>query len=152
MIQGNKTSYIDRAAKNICFYNILGELIDKIEMVPHLDKVHFRPRPLDILTANQIKQLKKDYKKKYGPMIDKEQAEEKKVQNDKIKDKRKKIRDDFLDNFFVPLRKEFEENIDKYKSLFPIKETDMAEKPETIVNIYHFMDEVSSRKLDIHQV
>lgn len=84
-------------------------------------------------------------------MIDKEQAEEKKVQNDKIKDKRKKIRDDFLDNFFVPLRREYEENIDQYKALFPIKESDMAEKPETVINIYQYMDEVSSRKLDIHQ-
>lgn len=55
MIQGNKTSYIDRSAKNICFYNILGELIDKIENVPQLDKVMFRPRAQDILSANQIK-------------------------------------------------------------------------------------------------
>ena len=72
MIQGHKSSNIDRTAKNICFYNILGELIDKIENVPHLEKVLFRPRANDILNANQVKQLKKDYKKKFGGMIDKE--------------------------------------------------------------------------------
>lgn len=72
------------------------------------------------------------------------------MQEDIVKDKRKKIRDDFLDNFFIPLRREFEENLDQYKTLFPIKEGDMAEKTETQQNIYQYLEEVSSRKLDIH--
>ena len=104
-------------------------MIDKIENMPMLDQVHIRPRALDILNANQTKQLKKDHKKKYGPMIDKERAQEKKVQDDIIKDKKKKIRDDFLENFFIPLRREYESDINQYKQLFPIKESDMAEKP-----------------------
>lgn len=51
------------------------------------------------------------------------------MQDDIIKDKKKKIRDDFLENFFIPLRREYESNINQYKQLFPIKESDMAEKP-----------------------
>ena len=41
-------------------------------------------------------------------MIDAERVQEKKVQDDIIKEQKKKIRDDFLDNFFVPLRREYE--------------------------------------------
>jgi len=63
-------------------------------------------------------------------MIDKERAQEKKVQDDIIKDKKKKIRDDFLENFFIPLRREFESQAKEYQALFPIKESDMAEKQE----------------------
>ena len=85
-------------------------------------------------------------------MIDKERAQEKKVQDDIVKDKKKKIRDDFLDNFFIPLRREYESNVNKYKDLFPIKESDIAEKPADLVNIYQYVEEVSSRKLDIHGV
>lgn len=69
-------------------------------------------------------------------MIDKERAQEKKVQDDIIKDKKKKIRDDFLDNFFIPLRREYESQINEYKALFPIKESDFESKPEEITNIY----------------
>lgn len=85
-------------------------------------------------------------------MIDKERAQEKKVQDDIVKDKKKKIRDDFLDNFFIPLRREYESNINQYKDLFPIKESDLAEKPEDQLNIYQYVEEVSNRKLDIHGV
>jgi hypothetical protein len=127
MIHSRKATPFDRTAKYIQFYNIHGELIDKIENVPQLDQVQFRTRASDILSANKIKSLKNDYKKKYGPIVDKEHAEEKKAQNDIIKDKRKKIRDNFLDNFFLPLRKEYEDNMDKYKALFPLKDSDMAD-------------------------
>lgn len=151
MIQGIRLQGFDKSAKSVNFYNIHGELVDKIENVPQLDKVLFRPRTEDILNANQVKQLKKDYKKKYGPMVDKEQAQEKKAQNDIIKDKRKKIRDDFLENFFIPLRKEYEEDIDEYKALWPLKESDFAEKKEETFNIFQYMEEISNRKLDIHQ-
>jgi len=37
------------------FYNILGELLDRIENLPQLDQVQYRPRALDILSANQTK-------------------------------------------------------------------------------------------------
>jgi len=97
------------------FYNMLGECIEKLEDVPALDMVHFRPRANNFLKPDALKKLKKDYKKKYGELFKDEETTEKKEQNDIIKDKRKKIRDDFLNNFFIPLRREFEEDIEKYK-------------------------------------
>lgn len=55
MIQGRKATNFDKSSKSVHFYNILGELLDRIENMPQLDQVHFRPRALDILNANQTK-------------------------------------------------------------------------------------------------
>lgn len=67
----------------------------------------------------------------------------KKEQNDIIKDKRKQIRDDFLNNFYLPLREEYDDNIDKYKALFPIKEKDMAEEPITYKSVFLYGEVIS---------
>lgn len=123
-------------------------MIEQVEDVSLLDMVHFRPRPTDILKPDSIKKLKKDYKKKYGELFKEEEASEKKQQNDIIKEKRKKIRDDFLNNFFIPLRRDYEENIEKYKALFPIKESDMAKENVDIKNIYQYGETIGSRKLE----
>lgn len=64
-------------------------------------------------------------------MFKQEENDEKKRQADQIKDKRKIIRDDFLNNFFIPLRMEYESDIGKYQALFPIKEKDMSEEQVT---------------------
>jgi len=130
------------------FYNMLGELIEKMEDVPALELVHFRPRATNFLKADSLKKLKKDYKKKYGELFKEEETNEKKQQNDVIKDKRKKIRDDFLNNFFIPLRREFEEDIEKYKSLFPIKDSDMNTEEVAVSNIYQFNEVITTRKLE----
>jgi hypothetical protein len=55
-----------------------------------LDQVHFRPRPKDILKADKIKALKKNgaYKKIYEQMYKDEEAQEKKTQNDIVKDQK----------------------------------------------------------------
>lgn len=87
-----------------------------------LDQVHFRPRPNDTLNANQQKKLKKDYKKKYEKMFKEQENTEKKEQGDIVKDQRKKVRDNFLNDFFIPLRQNYERDIEKFKKLFPIKE------------------------------
>ncbi len=83
-----------------------------------------------------MKWLKKEYKKKYEKLFKEEEAQEKKVQNAFVKEKKKVIRDDFLNNFFIPLRQEYEKNIKEYQALFPIKESDMSDKEATYYNIY----------------
>ena len=56
------------------------------------------------MRPNKLKDLKKDYKKKYENLFKSEEAAEKKQQSDIVKDQRKAIRDDFLNNFFIPMR------------------------------------------------
>jgi len=126
VMQGRKTISLDKTPKQIKFYNMFGELLEVYADVIGLDHVHFRPRPEDILSADQIKKLKKDYKKKYEQIFKDEENDEKKTQQDFVKLQRKQIRDDFLNNFFIPVRQEYEKNINKYKAIFPIKESDMA--------------------------
>ena len=51
------------------------------------------------------------------------------MQTDIQKEKKRIVREEFLNKFFLPLRRQYEENIGKYKAIFPIKETDIAETP-----------------------
>jgi hypothetical protein len=92
--------------------------------------------------------LRKDFKKKYEKLFKEEEASEKKVQADIVKDQRKTIREDFLNNFFIPLRLKYEADIKKYKALFPIKESDISEQPAEYTNIYAFKETISQRKIE----
>lgn len=74
--------------------------------------------------------------------------QEKKVRNEALKEKRKRIRDDFLNNFFVPLRQQYEKDIKKYQDLFPIKEADMSDQAVITHDIYQHGDVVAQRTLD----
>lgn len=76
-----------------------------------------------------------------------EEKNEKKIVTNVVKESKKKVRDEFLSKFFIPLRKEFEETIDKYEELWPIKEKDMADQPVDIEIIYAFDNVVSERKV-----
>ena len=65
-----------------------------------------------------------------------------------VKDQRKEVREDFLNNFFIPAREAYEKNINKYIALFPIKEADLEPKPAKYNNIFAFKETISSRKID----
>ena len=54
-------------------------------------------------------------------------ALDKKQLNNVKQESKKKIREEFLNTFFLPLRKEFENQKDKYEALWPIKPSQMAE-------------------------
>lgn len=128
-MHGRRATNFDKNPKTIRFFNMFGELVEMMEDVKDLSQVQFRPRPTDILKPDKIKQLKKDYKKKYEKTFKEEESAEKKVQSDIVREKRRIIREDFLNNFFIPLRQNYEKKMDKFKQLFPIKASDLSEKP-----------------------
>jgi len=148
VVYGRKTSVLDKGPKSIRFYNMFGELLNYHVNLTALDGCFFRPRPKDTLKHQQLKKLKKDYKKKYEKMFKDEEQHEKKLQSDIVKDKKKKIRDDFLNNFFIPLRQDFEKDVKKFQALFPIKEDDMSKDELKYTNIYQFGETISQRKLE----
>lgn len=78
-----------------------------------------------------------------------EEATVKKERNDLERDKRKEVRDDFLNNFFIPMRRKYEENMDKYQAIFPLKDKDMAEEEVEYHSIYAHGEVMSTRKLDV---
>lgn len=136
VVYGRKTSVLDKTAKSIKFFNMFGELLNFHNNLTALDGCYFRPRPIDSLNTNQLKKLKKEYKKKYEKMFKDEEQQEKKLQNDIVKDKKKKIRDDFLNNFFLPLREQYEKDIKKYQAIFPIKDEDIAKDEHKYSSIF----------------
>ena len=60
-------------------------------------------------------------------MFKEEEKTEKKQMTSVVKESKKKVRDEFLSTFFLPLRREFEAQRDKYEALWPIKPKDMAD-------------------------
>lgn len=149
VIFGRKNSPLDKGHKSIKFYNMFGELLQIFTDLAQLDKVHFRPRPTDTLKQDQIKKLKKEYKKKYEKLVKDDEAHERKVQGDIVKEKKKQIRDDFLNNFFIPLRQDYEKKIKQYQALFPIKESDFSEKEAEYNNIYAYGETLTQRKIEL---
>jgi hypothetical protein len=62
-------------------------------------------------------------------------------------DKKRKIREEFLEKFFLPARREFESNIAKYEALWPVKAEQMEEEPVDFEIIHTFGIVVSEKKV-----
>lgn len=76
-----------------------------------------------------------------------EEKKVKKAETSEVQASKKMIRDEFLNTFFMPLRKEFEDNIPKYEELWPIKEKDMLTEPVEIEIIYSYDNILSETKI-----
>jgi hypothetical protein len=148
VLYGKKSSPYDKQTKSIKFYNMFGELLQQFKDIQGLESVQFRPRPTDILKKDALTKLKKNFKTKYEKIFKEEEAQEKKAMADVVKEQRKVIRDDFLNNFFIPLRQQYEAKVDQHMALFPIKDKDMAEEPAAYHNIYAFKEVVSQRRIE----
>ena len=146
VIYGCKTNNYDTKLKNLKFFNMFGDVIDFIDDIKDLTCLSFRPRPYDILKPEKVKQLKKDYKQKYEKVQKEEEVSEKKIQGDIVREKRRVIREDFLNNFFIPLRRAYEEDIPKYEDLHPLKKNDLIEREYH--NIWFFGEVKSTRTLE----
>ena len=83
-------------------------------------------------------------------MFKDEESQQKKERNDLERDKRKEVRDDFLNNFFIPMREKYEADIDKYKAIFPLKEKDLHDEEIEYKSIYTHGETLSTRKLDVN--
>jgi hypothetical protein len=83
---------------------MFGEMLEAFDDFQGLDHFHFRPRAKDMVNTKKLKALKKSYKDKYQQMYKDEESQTKKERNDLERDKRKEVRDDFINNFFLPLR------------------------------------------------
>lgn len=146
-IYGIKRSPLDKQDKSIRFYNILGEPLAVYDKLQNLMQFKWRPRPLNIIGAKDLNKLKGEYKTKYSKLFKDEEKTEKKQMNSVIKESKKKVREEFLNTFFLPLRREFESQKDKYEALWPIKAKDMAEQMVEIEIIYSYETVVSETRI-----
>ena len=139
VVHGKKApGLFDKELRSIRIYSMFGEPLQSLEKIPDMRQFSFRPRPNDILSAKEKKTLKADYRKKYGKMYREEDIKERQVVQKKVRDEKKIIRDEFLFNFFLPLRQKYEQNMDQYEALWPLKEADMAPQDQTVDHVYHY--------------
>ena len=130
----------DKELRSIKYYTMFGEPLTMIEKIPDMRQFEFRPRPQAILDAKAMKALKTDYRKKYGKVYREEELKERSVVQRKVRDEKKLVRDEFLNNFFLPLRRKYEENMEQYEALWPLKDSMMAEQDVIVDHVYHYGD------------
>ena len=130
----------DKEKRNIKIYSMFGEPLQAIEQIPEMNQFSFRPRPDDILGKKEMKDLKTNYRKKYGKIYREEEFKERQVIQAKVRSEKKVVRDEFLENFFLPLRRKYEENIEQYEALFPVKEEHLAAEDQVIDHVYNYGD------------
>jgi hypothetical protein len=58
--------------------------------------------------------LKADYRKNYGKKYKEEERKDTSQQQDEVRERKGTIIDEFLNNFFLPLRKKYEDEIEWY--------------------------------------
>lgn len=137
----------DKELRNIKIYSMFGQPLQSIEKVPNMGQFSFRPRPDDILNNKVIKSLQKDYRKKYGKIYREEEIKERKLVQGKVRDEKKVVRDEFLNNFFLPLRRKYEQNMEQYEALWPLKDSQMAAEEQTVDHVYHYGELQKTEKL-----
>eukprot|EP00347_Sterkiella_histriomuscorum_P005175 403357608 len=147
-IYGIKRSPLDKTEKSVKFYNIFGDLLSQHEGLQNLQQFKWRPRPTGTLKPKEVQKIKSEYKTKYLKKFKEEEKSQKKATTSVEKEQRKQIRDEFLNNFFLPLRKEFEDNISEYEKLWPIKDKDMAATEVELEIIYAYDNVISERKIN----
>lgn len=94
-----------------------------------------------------MKDLKNDYRKKYGKIHREEEHKQRQVIQGKIRDEKKIVRDEFLNNFFIPLRQKYEEKMDQYEALWPLKDEQMAPEHQVIDHVYNYGDLLKTERL-----
>ena len=146
-VWGVKRSPLDKTDKSVRFYSIFGEPLGQFTGIQMLQQFKWRPRPIGLLPKKEVNKLQSEYKTKYQKLFKEEEKVDKKQLNSVKQESKKKIREEFLNTFFLPLRKEFENQKDKYEALWPIKPSQMAEQLVEIEIIYSYENVVSETKI-----
>ena len=100
---------------------------------------------MNILKPREVQKLKLEFKTKYAKTFKEEEKTDKTMTSGMIKSAKKVVRDKFLNEFFIPLRKDFEKDRLKYLELFPIKDIDLV--PVKVEVIYAFENVISEKKV-----
>ena len=108
----------------------------------------YRPRPEGILPKKEYAKLRSDYRSLYGKQYREEEKKDRQSVQEEVAEKKKAIRDEFLNNFYLPLRHKYEADMEKYIKMWPLKDSDMTEQPETITHVYNYGDLLEMKKIE----
>ena len=86
-----------------------------IEKLSELSQFKFRPHPSNILTKKALAALKSEYRKKYGKQFKEEERKDSSKQQDEVRARRIEATNEFLNNFYLPLRQKYEADFEWYK-------------------------------------
>jgi hypothetical protein len=100
------------------------------------------------LSAKEQAKLRTDYRQMYGKQYKEEEKAEKAAVQEEVRLKKKAIRDEFLNSFYLPLRRKYEADLDKYIKLWPLKDSDMTEKEEVVTHVYNYGDLIETKRID----
>jgi len=99
-----KPGPFDREKRSVRIFSILGEQLHSIEKLSELSGFQFRPRPSKILDKKQLTKLEKDYRANYGKQYKTESMKDNGLQQEEVRERKSGIINEFLNNFFMPLR------------------------------------------------
>lgn len=137
-----------KAPTHIKIYSIFGEPLLSIDRLVDFQQFQFRPRPKDILTKKQLKTLKTNARKMYKDKYQEEEAKEREAVEAEVNAKKKAIRDTFLNDFYLPLRRKYEKDIPKYMELWSLKDDALAEEQATITHVYQYGDLLEKKEIE----
>jgi uncharacterized protein YjaZ len=134
--------------RNVRVFTIFGEPLQSITQIPDLQLFAFRPRPQNILSGKDQAKLKTDFRVLYGKQYKEEEKNEKNAVQEEVRLKKKAIRDEFLNNFYLPMRRKYEADMDKYIKLWPVKDSDMTDKEEVVTHVYNYCDLLETKRIE----
>ena len=88
--------------------------------------------------------MRKLYKDKYQE----EEAKERETVETDVNAKKKAIRDTFLNDFYLPLRRKYEKDIPKYMELWPLKDDILEEEPTAVTHVYQYGDLLEKKEIE----
>jgi hypothetical protein len=89
---------------SVKIYSIFGEPLLNLDKIDDFTQFQFRPHPKGLLSKKELKALKADARKKYKEKYNAEEGKYREEVETDVNTKKKTIRDEFMDNFFLPLR------------------------------------------------
>lgn len=135
-----KPGPFDKEKRSVRIFSILGEQLHIIDKLTELSGFNFRPRPLNILSKKAMTALKADYRKNYGKKYKEEERKDTSQQQDEVRERKSAIINEFLNNFFLPLRQKYEDEVEWYQTNWPIKEAEYEKDPATVNHLYAYGD------------
>jgi hypothetical protein len=144
-----KPGPFDKEKRSIRIFSLMGDLLHVISDLVKLEGFAFRPRPQNILSKKQITALEKDYRTKYGKQYKEENFKDNTKQQDEVRERKAAVINKFLNEFFLPLRKKYEDDMSWYEQNWPLKPEDMEKEPATINHLYAYGDLQSTKKVDL---
>lgn len=142
-----KPGPFDKEKRSVRIFSIMGQQLHQVEKLDQLSGFMWRPRPNSNLDKKSMQKLKKEFRDRYGKQYRDEERKDTTNQQNEDRERKATIINQFLNNFYLPQRQKYENDIEWYKTNWPIKEYE--EKPATVNYIYAFGETTFTKKVEI---